>query len=296
MGKTLDRFPGFEENPASEGGAATIRPQMDQLISSLKKVIGYTLERTTQLPQDDKHAISPPYAYGVFVEHIRRLMTNQGAVSIITFNYDLGLDYALYRSEIPMDYALSDINPRGEYLPYLKLHGSLNWRQCTKCQRVTSSQIFQYYTLKSQNYYTIPAIAHLRDIACSECGERAEGEEPFIVPPTWNKTAYHTSIERVWKRAASELSDAENVIVLGYSLPSTDLFFNYLFALGIGQITFVRRFYVYNPDDSLDVQQRFRDLLGSGVIERFKYNRTSFEAAVDTGQLRNVIDEIINAG
>jgi len=195
-----------------------------------------------------------------------------------------------------MDYALSDINPRGMYLPYLKLHGSLNWRQCIKCQQVTSNQQFNDPYSTNKDYSTIPAIAHLRKMTCSKCGERAAGEDPFIVPPTWNKTAYHTSIERVWKRAAIELSDAENVIVLGYSLPSTDLFFNYLFALGIGPRTFVKRFYVYNPDDSLNVQQRFRDLLGSGVIERFKYNRTSFEAAVDTGQLRNVIHEIIKAG
>ena len=54
----------------------------------------------------------------------------------------------------------------------------------------------------------------------------------MIVPPTWNKTEYHSNLSHVWHEAAVELGSARNIYVFGYSLPETDSFFRYLFALG----------------------------------------------------------------
>ena len=51
-----------------------------------------------------------------------------------------------------------------------------------------------------------------------------------IVPPTWDKAKYRNSIRNVWQYAAQALSEAENIIVAGFSLPSTDDFFKYLYA------------------------------------------------------------------
>jgi len=50
---------------------------------------------------------------------------------------------------------------------------------------------------------------------------------PVIVPPTWNKTQNAPSIATVWREAANQLSDAENIFVSGYSLPQTDEFFKH---------------------------------------------------------------------
>ena len=265
MGKLLDSLPGVESN------------KIEGLTSSIRKVIGYTLEKTTKLPSNGTTDV--PETYYKFAGIIESLIKEKRDCSIITFNYDLGLDYALYGRRILPDYSFGDIDLTGKkFVTYLKLHGSLNWGKCRKCPKITPYRGFQYTKkVVGRAYSTIPIISPLKRQKCSYCGELLE-EDPFIVPPTWNKTAFHAQIDQVWKRAALELKDAENIFVLGYSFPSTDLFFHYLFALGVDMTTILRGFYVYNPDPS--VKERFEDLLGSGISERFHFYDLSFEEVI----------------
>jgi len=267
MGKLLGRLPGIEEDS-----------QIDELISSIKKVIAYTLEKTTKLPRSGEIEINAPQSYYEFTDILHSLFIREESYSIITFNYDLGLDYCLYRRGILPDYGLSDINLRGRSVTYLKLHGSLNWGKCTECEKINPCRQFEYTETKAGiDYSILPIIAKLKKLTCRSCGERV-GEDPFIVPPTWNKTAYHEEIEQVWKRAALELKDAENIFVLGYSFPDTDMFFRYLFALGVDMRTTLRGFYVYDIDPA--VEGRFQSLLSSGIEQRFHYYEVPFETAV----------------
>lgn len=266
MGKLLGRLPGIE-------GA----DKLERLTSSISKVIGYTLEKTTKVPND--YRINPFEAYYYFTEIIRKLIKANRSLSVITFNYDLGLEYSLYRNKLLPDYCLGDLELKGNSVTYLKLHGSINWGKCRKCGRIIPCREFQYTETKAgRNYSTIPIISKLKKLPCTSCGERA-GEDPFIVPPTWNKTAFHEQIEQVWRRAANELKDAENIFVLGYSFPSTDMFFRYLFALGIDMSTILRGFYVYDID--LAVEGRFRSLLSSGIEQRFHFYNRDFRDTVN---------------
>ena len=34
-------------------------------------------------------------------------------------------------------------------------------------------------------------------------------ENPVIIPPTWNKTAYHEQIDIVWRKASLEMENAD---------------------------------------------------------------------------------------
>jgi hypothetical protein len=88
------------------------------------------------------------------------------------------------------------------------------------------------------------------------------------------KLQYHDSLGRVWRAAAAELSTAENIFVCGYSLPDTDQFFKYLYALGTIGSARLKRFWVFNPDE--EVERNFRDLLGQGVLPRFRFFRETF--------------------
>ena len=241
-------------------------------------MIAYTLERTTKLHHETSGSPSAPESYSRFADMIESLISQKRDCSIITFNYDLGLDYSLYHHYILPNYGLDDIDVTNKKcVTCLKLHGSLDWGRCTKCGKINPCREFQHTETKAGlDYSTIPVISKLKKQKCKYCGEPLE-EDPFIVPPTWNKTAYHERIEVVWKRAALELNDAENIFVLGYSLPSTDLFFNYLFALGVDMRTILKGFYVYNTDP--EVEGRFENLLGSGIEQRFHFYEASFEEA-----------------
>jgi len=92
---------------------------------------------------------------------------------------------------------------------------------------------------------------------------------PLIVPPTWSKGEYYRQIGGVWRRAAQELGEAENIIVIGYSLPASDSFFPLLFGLGTVGNKPLRRFWVFDPDEK--VGDRFRTMLGPGALQRFEH-------------------------
>jgi len=272
MGKLLGRLPGIEDED-----------RIDGLTSAIRKVIGYTLEKTTEIPNDAR--VNPFPAYWQFTEILSGLIKVGKSLTVMTFNYDLGLDYSFYRNRRNLllpDYCLGDLERRGNSVTYLKLHGSLNFGKCSNlsCGKVNPYRQFQYTeTTAGMNYSTIPVMSVLRKQRCSTCGELLE-DDPLIIPPTWNKTAYHGQIEQVWRRAAREMRDAERIFVLGYSLPDTDWFFNYLYGLGVEMETPLEVFYVFNPDRA--VGARFEKLLGQSIIQgqRFRFYEMTFESAL----------------
>ncbi len=81
-----------------------------------------------------------------------------------------------------------------------------------------------------------------------------------------------------------ELSDTEDLFIVGYSLPESDAFFRYLFALGTIGESPLRRVWVFNPDNSPELQNRFRALFGPGAEQRFQFFPINFDGAI--GQLR----------
>ena len=104
--------------------------------------------------------------------------------------------------------------------------------------------------------------------------------EPVIVPPSWNKADYHAALSDVWASAAKHLSEAEQIFVIGYSLPETDSFFRHLYALGSVGNTPLRRIEVFNPDASGTIDRRFQGLLGPGAAARYQYHAKTFQQAI----------------
>ena len=130
--------------------------------------------------------------------------------------------------------------------------------------------------------------AHIREY--EHCNDKSV-DAPIIVPPTWNKTTYHRALSDVWGRAAQELSDTENLFIVGYSLPESDVFFRYLFALGTIGETPLRRAWVFNPDTSPEIRERYSSLFGPGAEQRFKFFPVNFIDAID--EIRGVFQTII---
>ena len=116
----------------------------------------------------------------------------------------------------------------------------------------------------------------------------ASAEEPYLVPPTWNKTEYHHVLQPVWQAAINELREAEYIIVCGYSLPPTDQFFKFLYALGtVGEVR-LKRFCVLDPNP--EVENRFKELLGTVVKDRFVFRKLVFESAItEFNQFLNMV-------
>jgi hypothetical protein len=80
--------------------------------------------------------------------------------------------------------------------------------------------------------------------ACRDCGGQATTR--LIVPPTWNKEEYRDLLNSVWKSAANEIAAAQRLVIVGYSMPETDKFFQYLLALSLQNNRFLDQVVVVN--------------------------------------------------
>ena len=274
MGKTLNKFPGYSSE------------EMDRLIKDLKVVITKTIELTLQFPMGGRKPhfeIRPPDSYEAFgrtLEQIQNKAHPQKSVSVITFNYDVAADHALYWKGLDYDYCLQESASVGK-IPLLKLHGSLNWARHKESAAIIPWTIHEYLSsvqnqLEFASYVVVPIGSQLN------YSQHAASiiPEPEIVPPTWNKADYHRVLSKIWSQAAKELGEADNIFVIGYSLPETDTFFKFLYALGSVSEIPLKRFWVFNPEPSDLVRNRFMKLLGPGARDRFKYFRETFDDAL----------------
>ncbi|MEW6236526.1 MAG: hypothetical protein AB1656_14155 [Candidatus Omnitrophota bacterium] len=298
----------------------------DSLIALIIKTLSGTIIFKSKINPGDNRgkAYFPPDPYIGFIGTIIHAAKKYNSeswyddISFITFNYDLSLDFAL-ACELKKDY-LSNFNVKYEYhltnsiegnkISLLKLHGSMNWIPCRECYKdkvsnfiniVDPQEIITHnYKSEGKNIKTISNeffegeylkiddfLKRTKNITCNH--EQSSPLVPFLIPPTLEKISFHKQISNVWKKAASVISKAENIFVIGYSLPETDTFFKYLYALGSIGKTRIKRFYVYDPNP--EVHERFRSLIGEMVSGRFKGIKCSFRESIHHIDPRTAYDK-----
>lgn len=216
--------------------------------------------------------------------------------TFISFNYDCCLDLTLAKNKLSFRYCLMDDHKYDgfyshraevETLKILKLHGSLNWTICSDSNEPKDLKIipltkFNELETKTGTNNIVSKLSISKIIKEKKNSRMIIAEKhkivednPFIVPPTWNKLNMQSELINVWKEAAKAFSSAQNIVVIGYSLPETDVFFKYLYALGSLSSTRIRKFLVFNPDQSVEV--KFKQLLGQGVVNQFKFFTAPFK-------------------
>jgi hypothetical protein len=258
--------------------------KIESLYPAMITLIVETLQRTIAFGAKDEHIVAP-LVYSNFAKILSKineyeyvkLRKFEYEYSFLTFNYDVALDMALAHNGFNPNYCLGGVENE-KYCPLLKLHGSLNWSRCPDCNSiqplaVNKSGLSAHYSTKTV-YFNISD--KLDRIKC--CNKNLSGP-PIIVPPTWNKSEHHQMLSIVWQKAAQELSCAENIFIIGYSMPESDYFFKFLMALGANSKTRLSRFWVFNPDESLE--ERFRKVISRGVERSFRYYPVKFSQVID---------------
>lgn len=268
--------------------------EIDEAIKSLKILIQVTLEKTIKYTRPAVNMIKPAGDYEGFANLIHEKFGDDlDQFSIITYNYDVALDVALKFRGYGINYHLTE-SDRANTVTLLKLHGSLNWFDCTGCNQIVPLENYTHF--KSEVPLGMPPNTDVRtlEISSSEsrylvhCAPTLNSHAPIIVPPTWNKTVYHSQIANVWIKAAKELSNTEHIFVIGYSLPESDYFFKYLYALGtIGDNT-IKSFNVYNPDKEKEIN--YRSMISKFTAQKFNYHEMNFNKAI--GQIEADIRRI----
>jgi hypothetical protein len=152
-----------------------------------------------------------------------------GTNAFISFNYDTLVEDALTALDLKWIYGLQgEVIPEPQQkepkpIPVLKLHGSMNWNMAnTGAEKI---EVFESYDILRQKKIT-----------------------PRLVPPTWSKDI-DRHLAAPWTAAINELSKATRIVVIGFSMPETDLHFRYLLAAGLQNNAWLRSITFVNLND-----------------------------------------------
>jgi NAD-dependent SIR2 family protein deacetylase len=171
--------------------------------------------------------------------------------TFITFNYDLLLEDALYKVGLAREYHLPQggtvvdaEEPGLQRCSVLKLHGSTNWGVCTQCG--------QHMVVLSRDMFGLSSELSL--LECEKC--HTPTLQPFLIPPSWDKSEYSDIMRPVWSEAVKALEQASRICVIGYSMRETDSFFRYLIALALSQNHNLYRFIVVDSNRNIVVKYK----------------------------------------
>jgi NAD-dependent SIR2 family protein deacetylase len=146
---------------------------------------------------------------------------------------------------------------------FLKLHGSLNWFQCTnrKCPE-SGEMIFDESDRCLKRFFEQPE-------ACNRCGSTTE---PLIIPPLFRKPIADNWIVRsTWGLAHRKLLEAKVAVVVGFSFPPTDFFAHWLLHSTVGLREDVKVFVVNPANGNTEFRARMTQIFPRGFNSDFQY-------------------------
>lgn len=156
-------------------------------------------------------------------------LTNNDAV--LTTNYDIVLDNCFFSRYNNINYGVrgrfaidsDSLDPKGritpaqylcdfdsEIVPLLKLHGSLNWLYCDRCDE------FDVTLFKKGSIQCMDASVRCINKMCTD------NYQSLVVSPSFIKNYKNRIIKKVWDAAEKRISEAEQIIFIGYSMPEDD--------------------------------------------------------------------------
>jgi len=252
------------------------------------KMLGLTLAGSMQFQQSENRIQA-------FKDFIKSLDFKKRNISFISLNYDVILDNILFEcvsENIIEDYTygapLSDIAEkymnasdqkfcRENGVLLLKPHGSLNLVLCRRHRQCDCGEGFYY---SNSDFLAVKA----KDLRCPCCSTRLE---PLLIPPLYNKGNYvaDKSVRRpgTWRsthevyrqcvdrRTKETLQDADEITVIGYSLPAYDYDFKTLLMTSLMQNkkrnTVCLKLITKGDESAKNLKSQFERFVGSVVIE-----------------------------
>jgi hypothetical protein len=194
---------------------------------------------------------------------------------VITFNWDVGLEQALYmhRKEPPFHYFYSrKLDQRQVFL--LKPHGSIDWFK--KAELPNQGEGKAYLSLDKKlavfKYFDFTKNRELTNLL------------PVIVPPVSSKEFKYRALKRTWISVFRAVSQATDLHIIGYSLPREDQFARFVFRRAIrNNLLNVEKgkkgplaIRVVNPDET--VWTTFSRLVGrAGSNTEMEFKQTLFQ-------------------
>jgi len=228
-------------------------------LSTFVKAISRTIELTSAVRHNGRAEHQPGYPapymdlWRLLIQD--RLQKTGSFPPIVTFNYDLvlerslynycttvshdslpfrGLSIAYYYDKLPR-VDLSKVPIRTDQSGRSNHHGT--WLAPAKEEDTVSIEILKLHG--SINFPRIkPTQQNLPVLAV---------DDPLVMPPVFSKMEYGIGLRDAWKRALLRLRQAKNIIIVGYSLPTTDIYMQYFLKAGLGPNMNLNRVFVFDP-------------------------------------------------
>ncbi len=204
-----------------KGKSASPKYNLEKIIDLRKNLLNLVIKEF-----QNSLEVSEPRIFELFVEKIH----NQNP-AIISTNYDILIDKALLK-KTGLNYGTkiramvigefdeeSGLKRPGKYqtgigvnkggIPLFKIHGSLNWLYCSKCDEADITMDKGAVRTLTEDYYCFNR----------KCTNRYES---LLITPTMFKNYDNRLITETWDYAEKALVDAKNLIFIGYALKDED--------------------------------------------------------------------------
>jgi len=146
------------------------------------------------------------FNWDIMLDNIKFLDNDGGAINYGTDFYSIGLESKNIHKTKKSGFEL------------LKLHGSLNWLYCPKCNK-------RFVSIGRKIFSKV----YEEEIKCPNCKKCIL--KPVIIPPTFSKNiggpTTETSIIPIWNEAFEQIIKAKKIVIIGYSFPEDDIHFKY---------------------------------------------------------------------
>ena len=273
------------------------------------KAISRTIELTCRVKHDGENRIQELscYQYQQFWWKLFHFCTrhHKKVPTIISLNYDLVLERGLFHlligssllySKFPIqgveiDYHYDPVGDFQYIIKNTKYDTSSGEETGTMLERGTTANPLRIEILKLHGSLNFP----IRKTKESQSLVHPV-DNPFILPPIINKMSSAKSITKMWAQALQRLRTAKNVIIVGYSLPRTDIYMQYFLKTALGPNLDLNRIFVFDPvlykndSTSKEMMDRYADCFSPQLQDRIFFKSSGSNDKVRNGSFTHFVD------
>jgi hypothetical protein len=207
-----------------------------------------------------------------FVDPRRSPAESLAAVAMARFAsrlLGLGLGFLLReRSSLSLEFALQSLDQEPESLQLLPQRLALPPQPAVLLDELVVRRPLLFFS-GHQPWISADPVTSLSPFCCgpprSACG-----------PAKQVLITLYSELRSVWKHARKVLCEAEQIFIIGYSLPKADQFFRDLFSIGTLGKTRIKRIWTVDPDPKGEVEKRCMAFLGDHVKKRYAAYQRAF--------------------
>ena len=240
--------------------------QLKQKRNLIFELIGMTLQHVLELSEKKYIDDFADYLVNESKKRLNHNYIKTDLVSVISTNWDILLDNSIYNSIKKskklgvVDYCcyissydkndktvkpgLEILGKGGYNVKLLKLHGSLNWLQCPRCQRIYV-KFNQKIAMNPFSTVKKPSCLHCDMNFGKYCSHLLNAN---LIMPTFLKDLSNPQYKIIWQNAGIELSEAKKIVFIGYSLPQADFEMRQLLSRMVDKDTEIEVVNWKNPD------------------------------------------------